>query len=485
MYQSRESSPLRPGAYDVLADGLWAANWNKARTYRVDSSPRTSLCPSPLTPACYPHHGWDEYEYWRERLEMLHQDVQGHNTNDDFEDRRRWIGDSKYWQVEAEHWKKLFEDFRRHLLGQGLLIPSEYQLEDEQLRIDTEWGKAIGNLNFRHTYDALDLEDLERMPRVAGSRTLDRRARISDRLLYQIAARHWEVLCEDMAGIYICLKAVQCVEDYRKTIRNTFYWQTEFDALDEALQKLNRANAERSPSHDNLSSRPDSTNLQLPNMGNGYDQEGSVVSARTEEGYEAGTELPYGDATKSASSHKDDFIQGARSNRTILNSCTSREEYWSQDQDKNERQSEPSTTSNAYSLLTITSPTRITYKASEAFPSRKAENQMIWLHKLRSRCDGVVVSLERPKAAERPAEKPKGIVKQYGKKALRKKQPAAWKGPFNKSSPTATPARVTNTRGIKSMKRYPRPSQSSTARCAKGLQTKASPYTTFRLRSIR
>jgi hypothetical protein len=124
---------------------------------------------------------------------------------------------------------------------------------------------------------------------------------------------------------------------------------------------------------------------------NGYGQEDSVLSARTEEGYEAGTEgtygteLTYGDATEldydsdadhsnqdlydgSASSHHDDdvFSQGARSNRSSLNSCTDGEEHWNRNQDEKietDHQSEhieenrspisriPSTTSNAYSLL--------------------------------------------------------------------------------------------------------------------------------------
>lgn len=127
-----------------------------------------------------------------------------------------------------------------------------------------------------------------------------------------------------------------------------------------------------------------------------YDQEDSVISARTEEGYEAGTEgteltyggeteLTYGDATEldyesdadhsnqdiydgSASSHHEDdvFSQGARSNRSSLNSCTDGEEHWKRDQEnqtENEHQSGhvqephspfsriPSTTSNAYSLM--------------------------------------------------------------------------------------------------------------------------------------
>jgi hypothetical protein len=176
---------------------------------------------------------------------MLFQDVQEHNNNNDIEDRRMWIGDGEYWQIEAEHWKKLFEGFGKHLLGRGLLIPSEYRMEDQQLKIDTEWGKAIGTLNFREAYEALDLEHLERMPGVTvGSRTLylrDHRVRISDRLLYQIAARHWEVLCKDMADTYACLKVVI---DYRETIRNSFYWRTEFDSLNYVLQKLNRANSD-------------------------------------------------------------------------------------------------------------------------------------------------------------------------------------------------------------------------------------------------
>lgn len=125
----------------------------------------------------------------------------------------------------------------------------------------------------------------------------------------------------------------------------------------------------------------------------GYGQEDSVLSARTEDGYEAGTEgaygegtaLTYGDATEldydsdadhsnrdlydgSASSHHEDdvFSQGARSNRSSLNSCTDGEEHWKRNQEdklETEHQSEhmeeshspisriPSTTSNAYSLL--------------------------------------------------------------------------------------------------------------------------------------
>lgn len=126
---------------------------------------------------------------------------------------------------------------------------------------------------------------------------------------------------------------------------------------------------------------------------NGYGQEDSVLSARIEDGYEAGTEgtygerteLTYGDATEldydsdadrsnkdlydgSASSHHEDdvFSEGARSNRSSLNSCTDGEEHWKRIQDdkiENEYQSKhteeqhppisriPSTTSNAYSLL--------------------------------------------------------------------------------------------------------------------------------------
>lgn len=126
---------------------------------------------------------------------------------------------------------------------------------------------------------------------------------------------------------------------------------------------------------------------------NGYGQEDSVLSARTEEGYEAGTEGTYGDGTEvtygdateldydsdadhsnqdlydgSASSHHEDdvFSQGARSNRSSLNSCTDGEEHWKRnldDKPENEHQSEqieethppisriPSDASNAYSLL--------------------------------------------------------------------------------------------------------------------------------------
>src|SRR5438045_8305240 len=111
--------------------------------------------------------------------------------------------------------------------------------------------------------------------RVIGTRTsdfLDHRERISDQLLYQIAARHWAVLCKDMAGTYTCLKAIMGVQDYRETIRNSFYWRTEFGALNEVLRKLNRANPELSSNHDGLSCLPDSANLQLPSNHEDSDQ---------------------------------------------------------------------------------------------------------------------------------------------------------------------------------------------------------------------
>jgi hypothetical protein len=143
---------------------------------------------------------------------------------------------------------------------------------------------------------------------------------------------------------------------------------------------------------------------------NGYGQEDSVLSTRTEEGYEASTEgtyrdrteLTYGDATEldydsdadhsnpdvydgSASSHHDDdvFSQGARSNRSSLNSCTDGEEHWKLNQDnkiENEQQSEhveenhspisriPSTVSNAYSLLP--EPLTITPSPNPHTPSK-------------------------------------------------------------------------------------------------------------------
>jgi hypothetical protein len=161
-----------------------------------------------------------------------------------------------------------------------------------------------------------------------------------------------------------------------------------------------------------------------------YDQEDSIVSSRTEEGYEAGTEgteltyggteLTYGDATElnydseadhsnqdlydgSASSHHEDdvFSQGARSNRSSLNSCTDGEEHWQREQDnkiENGRQSEhiqdchppisriPSTTSNAYSLmpepLTITSsptphtPSKVLSRPAFRTPSSVRAMQM-------------------------------------------------------------------------------------------------------------
>jgi hypothetical protein len=143
---------------------------------------------------------------------------------------------------------------------------------------------------------------------------------------------------------------------------------------------------------------------------NGYGQEDSVLSARTEEGYEAGTEgtyrdgteLTYGDATEldydsdadhsnqdlydgSASSHHEDdvFSQGARSNRSSLNSCTDGEEHWKRNQDykiENEHHSEhieenhspisriPSAASNAYSLLP--EPLTITPSPNPHTPSK-------------------------------------------------------------------------------------------------------------------
>jgi hypothetical protein len=143
---------------------------------------------------------------------------------------------------------------------------------------------------------------------------------------------------------------------------------------------------------------------------NGYGQEDSILSARTEDGYEAGTEgaygegteLTYGDATEldydsdadhsnrdlydgSASSHHEDdvFSQGARSNRSSLNSCTDGEEHWKRNQEdklETERQSEhmeeshspisriPSTTSNAYSLLP--EPLTITPSPNPHTPSK-------------------------------------------------------------------------------------------------------------------
>lgn len=141
---------------------------------------------------------------------------------------------------------------------------------------------------------------------------------------------------------------------------------------------------------------------------NGYGQEDSVLSARMEEGYEAGTEgtygteLTYGDAKEldyesdadhsnhdlydgSASSHHEDdvFSQGARSNRSSLNSYTDGEEHWKRNQEdkiETEHQSEhieenrspisriPSTTSNAYSLLP--EPLIITPSPSPHTPSK-------------------------------------------------------------------------------------------------------------------
>jgi len=141
---------------------------------------------------------------------------------------------------------------------------------------------------------------------------------------------------------------------------------------------------------------------------NGYSQGDSVLSAKTEDGYDAGTEgtygteLTYGDVTEldygsdadhsnqdlydgSASSHNDDdvFSRGARSNRSSLNSCTDEEEQWKRQQHENmenEQHSEhveenhspisriPSTTSNAYSLLP--EPLTITPSPNPHTPSK-------------------------------------------------------------------------------------------------------------------
>jgi hypothetical protein len=92
-------------------------------------------------------------------------------------------------------------------------------------------------------------------------------------------------------------------------------------------------NTEPSSSHVDPSCFTDSTDLKLPSKHkdsdqavtravvarmeqDGYDQEDSIISARTEEGYDAGT--------GSASPHHEDdiFSQEARGNRSSLNSCT-------------------------------------------------------------------------------------------------------------------------------------------------------------------
>ncbi len=143
---------------------------------------------------------------------------------------------------------------------------------------------------------------------------------------------------------------------------------------------------------------------------NGYGQEDSILSPRTEDGYEAGTEGTYGDGTEltygeateldydsdadhsnqdlydgSASSHPEDdvFSQGARSNRSSLNSCTDGEEQWKRNQDseaekhyQSERGEEnhrpisriPSTASNTYSLLP--EPLAITPSPNPHTPSK-------------------------------------------------------------------------------------------------------------------
>lgn len=141
---------------------------------------------------------------------------------------------------------------------------------------------------------------------------------------------------------------------------------------------------------------------------NEYEQADSVISTRTEDGYEAGTELTYGDETEltygeareldcdsdadhsnqdlcdgSASSHNEDdvFSLGARSNRSSLNSFTD-EEHWKREEDKieNNFRSEQaqdhhpptsrisSTTSNAYSLLP--EPLTITPALNSHTPSK-------------------------------------------------------------------------------------------------------------------
>jgi hypothetical protein len=157
------------------------------------------------------------------------------------------------------------------------------------------------------------------------------------------------------------------------------------------LHQAQPPNSEPSSSHVDPSCSTDSTDLQLPSKHKDSDQavtralvarmeqdendqEDSTISARTEEGYDAGTE--------SASSHNEDdvFSQEARSNRSSLNSCTDGEGGLKLDQrNKIEEglQSEhvlescsvicriPSTTSSTNPLfpepLTITSsPTRTT-----------------------------------------------------------------------------------------------------------------------------